>query len=233
MATDIIIQDKLLSWCNWHAASMLFGSGMLLFFDFPIGLLLFMAIISFSILVYSGHGFWTPGLRFGIANGVTLLRLLLVLLLAVLGTDQSLFIILLSTLVFCLDGVDGWLARKFTCTSEFGEYFDKETDAFFMLLLCWLLYLDQRLGMWILFPGLMRYFFVLFLMLVSPPHYKEPQTTTGKYIFAVTVIILIFCFTGYRQLYQPLAMLMTLLLMYSFADTIHLIYQSGKHENKT
>lgn len=228
MISETLFQVKLFRWSHWHAVTMLLGSAMLLFFDFSLWLLLLLAIISFSSLIYNGRGFWTPNMGFGLANGVTLLRLILVFVLVEISTDHSLSIIILSTVVLSLDGVDGWLARKFSCASEFGEYFDKETDAFFMLLLCWMLYRDQRLEIWILFPGLMRYLFVVFLMLANPAKYKEPQTTTGKTIFVVTVIILIFCFTEYKQIYQPLAMMMTLLLSYSFIDTIRLIYQAGK-----
>ena len=80
----------------------------------------------------------------------------------------------------------------------------------------------------LLLPGLMRYLFVVFLIISKPPSYKEPQTNTGKIIFAVTIVILIFCFTPYAGLYKPLSLLMTVLLAYSFADTLRRIYRIGR-----
>ncbi len=233
MIADTKRQVKLTDWSNRHAVLMLSGSVLILLFGLPVGLLALVAFCSFALLIYGRRGRWTPRGQFGWANWVTLLRLLLVLPLALIGADHASLVIALSIAVFAMDGVDGWLARKFACTSEFGEYFDKETDALFMLLLCWLLYLDQRLGIWILFPGFMRYLFVVLLMVVKPPIYKEPQTATGKYVFAVTVSVLIFCFSGFQSVYQPLALLITLLLGYSFAASIYLIYRGGGREHKT
>lgn len=233
MIADRGRQVKLTGWTDGHAVAMLTGSLLIGVFGLPVGLLALLGGCSFVVLIYRSRGRWTPGGRFGWANGITLLRLLLVLALALIGAEPAWPVICLSITAFALDGVDGWLARKLASSSEFGEYFDKETDALFMLLLCWLLYVDQRLGVWILFPGLMRYLFVVLLMLVKPPVYKEPQTATGKTVFAVTVSVLIFCFSDFQSIYQPLALLTTALLGYSFTASIYLIFRSAQHEDQT
>lgn len=224
---------KLINWSNRHAVILLLASAAMLLFPLTIELLLLFAAVSFAWFVLCGQGPWISFRQFGPANAVTLCRLLLVLLMASMGADRPILTIATALLVLCLDGIDGWMARKFCTVSEFGEYFDKETDAFFMLVLCWLIVLDQRLGVWILLPGLMRYGFVCFLMIAKPPAYKEQQTTTGKVIFVVTVLVLIGCFTDYAMIYRPLALVMTLLLMYSFIDSIRLIYGSANHDRKT
>ena len=219
-------QHKLIDWSNRHAIVMLLIS-LLLSAGAPLAVLPIVGLISFVVLLFTHRAGWTPTGAFGIANGITLLRLLLILCLPLL-IDSAIVLIGLALVVLCLDGLDGWVARRLGTNSEFGEYFDKETDAFFMLLLCWLLFLDQRLEVWVLLPGLMRYLFVVFLIISKPPAYKEPQTNTGKIIFAVTIVILIFCFTPYAGLYKPLSLLMTGLLAYSFADTLRRIYRIGR-----
>lgn len=229
MITEPSIQAKLIRWSNLHSTVLLAASTAMLLLSWPIELLLGSAALSFAWFIARGQGNWPSIAQFGPANVVTLFRLLLIFSLAPFAHRPDL-IILLALLILCLDGVDGWLARKFDCASEFGEYFDKETDAFFMLMLCWLIVLDQRLGLWILIPGLMRYVFVCFLMLAKPPAYKEQQTTTGKVVFAVTMLVLIACFTDYPAIYNPLALAITLLLSYSFIASIRLIYRPDRDD---
>ncbi len=229
MITEPSIQAKLIRWSNLHSTVLLATSTAMLLFSWPIELLLGSATLSFAWFIVRGQGNWTSIGQFGPANAATLFRLLLIFSLAAFA-DRPDSIILLALLILCLDGIDGWLARKFDCASEFGEYFDKESDAFFMLVLCWLIVLDQRLGLWILIPGLMRYVFVCFLMISKPPTYKEQQTTTGKIVFVVTMLFLIACFTDYPAIYRPLALVITLLLSYSFIASIRLIYRHDRDD---
>lgn len=101
----------------------------------------------------------------GWANGVTLLRALIgALLLGALPFDAFLddhgwwlFGLALTALV--LDGVDGWLARRFAMESDFGGRLDMEVDAAFMLLLCVLLWRLDQTGAWVFAIGGMRYAF--------------------------------------------------------------------------
>jgi len=53
----------------------------------------------------------------------------------------------------CLDGFDGYLARKFGHTSEVGSKLDSEIDGFFVLVLSWIHVDQQNLEWWILIPG--------------------------------------------------------------------------------
>ena len=216
--------NKLVNWSNGNGIAVLLLSAAMLF-GLPLQALALVSGTSFALLIFLLSPHWTPDRQFGVANSITLLRLLLILGLLVYPSLRPIHIIILALLVFTLDGLDGWAARKLRQCSEFGEYFDKETDALFILVLCWLLYLNQRLAWWILFPGLLRYLFVVFLLVARPPCYKEPQTRLGKTIFAFTVITLIFCFSEYRFVYQPLAAGMSILLGCSFAATVLRIYR--------
>lgn len=106
--------------------------------------------------------------RFGPANGVTLLRLALVALLAaVIGepvgdaSREAWTVVAVATVAALLDAADGPLARATGTASAFGARFDMETDALLTLVLSLLLLHFDKVGAWILAAGLMRYAFVL------------------------------------------------------------------------
>ena len=67
---------------------------------------------------------------------------------------------ILTVVATALDGVDGWLARRTSMTSPFGERYDMETDALLILILAVLAWQHGKAGAWIVLAGSMRYFFV-------------------------------------------------------------------------
>ncbi len=113
-----------------------------------------------------------PHARFGPANGVTLLRLASVALLAALVGEPlprpplagmpevAWWLVLIATVTALCDAVDGALARRSGLASAFGARFDMETDAAFTLVLCALVLQAGQAGPWVLASGLMRYAFV-------------------------------------------------------------------------
>lgn len=109
---------------------------------------------------------------FGAANWVTLIRAVIAVALVVAGagrkwpempiaTELRWLIAAGATLALCLDGVDGFLARKLGQSSAFGARFDMETDAFTMLGLALLVWAAGQVGVWVLLSGLMRYMFIV------------------------------------------------------------------------
>ncbi len=111
--------------------------------------------------IEAGH----PHARLGPANVVTLARAAMVALLAALIRDVpselwAWIAIGLGTMTACLDGVDGYLARRTGLASDFGARFDMETDAFFILVLSALVWRSGVAGAWILAAGGLRYLFV-------------------------------------------------------------------------
>jgi phosphatidylglycerophosphate synthase len=109
---------------------------------------------------------------FGAANWVTLLRATIAVALLVaalgkkwlgipIGTELRWLAVVGATLMLCLDGLDGFLARRLGQTSAFGARFDMETDAFSMLALALLVWTFDQVGGWVLLSGLMRYMFVV------------------------------------------------------------------------
>jgi len=102
---------------------------------------------------------------FGAANGVTLVRgVLTLLLLALLPVEPSTalawLVAAIASVAVALDGVDGKLARARGEASAFGARFDMETDALLILVLAALVWQLDKAGAWILLAGLLRYAFV-------------------------------------------------------------------------
>ncbi|MGH8549599.1 MAG: CDP-alcohol phosphatidyltransferase family protein, partial [Methylococcales bacterium] len=177
-------------WTEWHAVVI----GLSLFAvlaGLPIGFFPAAAVVSFSALILQFRMRWTPAGQFGLANAITLFRLTGISLLFSPADPGSGWIGLFALLLFALDAADGWVARRWNLSSEFGEFFDKEVDAFFLLALCLLLYADRRLGLWILIPGLLRYLFVACLKFVGPRQIKEPRSRLGCWSYCLMMLSLI------------------------------------------
>jgi len=94
--------------------------------------------------------------RVGRANLVTGLRAALIVAL-LLGPLRDWPLILGGLVALALDGVDGWVARRYGEASAFGARFDMEVDAAFMLGLSALVAIEGRAGFWVLIAGLLRY----------------------------------------------------------------------------
>lgn len=218
------IVKPLVRWSEYHAIAMLTGT-IAVIAGWPFWLLMLLAIFSFASFVWSCREAWRVHDTFGAANALTLARLLGTAALPWTVAIHPLAVAALAVTLFALDGADGWLARKLALASEFGEYLDKEADAFLMLVLCLLLYTSGRLGVWIILPGVLRYGFVLFIALTRPPAQKERRTASGRWIYVGMTSALIAAFTPFPSLYRPFAALMTLVLLYSFASAARDVYR--------
>jgi len=126
--------------------------------------------------IYSGIGLLViiqlpnrmPHSSFGIANRITLIRAIIVSLLAgMVGhssviTESGLWLILFfAAVTLTLDGIDGWVARRLHIQSMFGACFDMEVDAAFILVLAVLTWELEKVGGWVLLAGAMRYLFMV------------------------------------------------------------------------
>jgi phosphatidylglycerophosphate synthase len=148
--------------------------------------------LSFAGLVASGVGLWTPSGRFGPANAITAGRLLLLLILVAFAPRLSSSVLAVGFLLaLLLDVVDGYAARQGGHVSAFGASFDMEVDAAYVLFLGYLLWLRAGHGVWILVPGLLRYVYVLALVLVPPTGIARARTRLGRAAFVVTASCLL------------------------------------------
>src|SRR5258705_25472 len=119
-------------------------------------------ILAFAVWWVGGHH---PYPRLGPANRVTVLRVLLLALLAALigepaTTRTAWAAVVGGTVIAVLDGVDGAMARRSGMSSEFGARFDMETDALLIMVLSVLVWQQGKAGAWVWLCGLMRYLFV-------------------------------------------------------------------------
>ena len=146
--------------------------------------------------VWRGLGAHQPHARFGAANGITLLRLALIALLAALlgetgGPSLAWTALGLATLAAVLDAVDGPIARRSQQASAFGARFDMETDALLILVLSLLVCALGHAGAWVLAAGAMRYGFVLaarpWPWLAAP----LPESLRRKTVCVVQIVTLI------------------------------------------
>ena len=139
-----------------------------------------------------------PGL--GPANRVTLGRAALVLPIAALVPQPQIlfdtgywFVIALTTLALCLDGVDGWVARRTGSASAFGARFDMELDSFLMLALAALVWRSGKVGPWAICLGLPRYLFVAASWRWPPLRAPLPERFRRKAGCVLQGVVLLVC----------------------------------------
>ncbi len=175
--------------------------------------------LSFAILIAGQRKRWTPTGAWGMANNVTLARFGLIMSIFMIEAIPwgHIYVLVAGITVLVADGWDGWLARKRNEASEFGEYFDKESDAFFVLALCLLAYTQALAGAWILIPGLLRYLFVLTMSFLKPSLGKEYRSRWARIIYVCMVSALMGMFILPDYLYSPLIIIATIALLLSFA----------------
>jgi phosphatidylglycerophosphate synthase len=158
---------------------------------------LFAAVMGLSIGFLRQHH---PFTRFGAANQITMLRAMLVALIAGLVGEPRVPAVALaaaaaSVAVTALDGVDGWLARRHRIASRFGARFDMEIDALLILALSVLAWRHDKAGAWVMLSGLLRYAFVAagalapWLRAELPPS-RRRQTICVVQIAALTIVML-------------------------------------------
>jgi phosphatidylglycerophosphate synthase len=171
-------------------------------------------------LVVTERARWTPAGTFGVANGVTAARIGLLMLLPPAASTGSGVLIALSLVILGLDGLDGWLARRYNLSSTFGAFFDKETDALFLLLLCGLAAFRGPLPLWILGAGLLRYGFVVVLFLLPTAQKTESRSSWARYVYGCMVGALLVSFLPYPSLWRPLVSVATAALLVSFGRSL-------------
>ncbi len=213
------------------------ASGVISTFELFNGTFLVGALVSYglaaSIIVMRIDAFH-PYSRFGLANTVTLARLLFVCLFAGLVLELVVnriampaalawFFCALAILERLLDGLDGYVARKLSMESPFGARFDMEVDALQILLLSFAALMLDKAGAWILVGGALRYVFLGAGMVFPPISSPLPPSQRRKIIAVfqgVTLTVLLA--PAVTPPFSTLAAAVALaLLIYSFVtDTL-------------
>ena len=137
--------------------------------------------------------------QFGLANCITLARLIITALLAStigslhLITETGLWTLIgLAVSAALLDGLDGMVARSREETSFFGAKFDMEVDAAFILILALLVWELSKIGPWVLAAGLLRYIFVAASWPLSALRAPLPPSFRRKLACVLQIVASIF-----------------------------------------
>ena len=183
---------KIDKWNFYHAILMIISLIVSIIIDS------YVVIVGVGILSFLNY--WRVNFSFlsdfkpfgGYANWVTALRLLLFAT-CLLYSDvfSPIQFTVLMTSVVCLDALDGYLARRYNHSSRFGEFFDMEVDAFFVLGMCLFFYLSKDIPIWVLFPGALRYLFRIIKELPSKKNFEEKRRSYARYIAGVYFVILL------------------------------------------
>jgi len=91
-------------------------------------------------------------------------------------------------LVWSLDGIDGWIARRDGLASPFGATFDMEADALLVLIADLQLWQRGRFDAWVLISGLLRYTYVLALAIRPAPAGHVPRSRFGRAAFVALLV---------------------------------------------
>ncbi len=127
---------------------------------------------------------------FGYANWVSLIRLLGVHILLLFHQSSHDLMLLFGFLsILLLDGLDGFLARKFDQETEEGAALDNETDALMAMFLTWIHVSENRIPEWILIPGGLRYLYVWIIHFI--PVSKANELLPRKIRASISVIFFI------------------------------------------
>jgi len=117
--------------------------------------------------------------RFGLANAVTASRVAAGAGLAAAAMTMGVIddvgrwaLCAAAGLVLALDGVDGWVARRWGRMTAFGARYDMEADAALMLALGLLVFQLDQAGVWVLLIGAWRYAFLA--LGAAAPRFAQP-----------------------------------------------------------
>lgn len=176
--------------------------------------------------------------RFGYANLVTAIRAALVSLVAatVFFADNlegiealGWTLVALVVTALLLDGIDGYLARRFNQASELGARFDMEVDAFLILILSVAAFMLGKAGLWVLLIGLMRYLFVAAQHMTDRLNGELPPSFRRKLVCVIQVAALCVILAPIATVpwSTAIAGFALLSLVYSFAVDVFYLLRTG------
>jgi len=172
-----------------------------------------------------------PHEAIGLCNLVTLFRLMLVsaLISALVTPDVEPWLVFaVASVALTLDGIDGWLARRFGHVSDFGATFDMEVDAVLALTLALLAYSGGQAGGVVILLGLPLYLFRLAQIPLPWLGGKLPERFSRKAICVMQIAVLIAILVPVtdRPLTDSAAGIVALALVWSFALDIRFLWHA-------
>jgi phosphatidylglycerophosphate synthase len=182
------------------------------------------------------HQWPDPHTTLGPANRVTLGRAVLVALVAgalaapAWVQQHAPWVAATAGVALALDGVDGWVARRWRCASAFGARFDMELDAFLILVLCVHLLVMGKAGSWVLAIGAMRYVFVAAMRVWPWLDGPLPESSRRKLVCVWQVASLLLCLLPVVEPERAASLLALALalLTWSFAVDVRWLHLNGR-----
>lgn len=207
-------------WMTAHAVILLISCFLFLGFK-NINCISFGATISFVVLfIWKAHQSANLLFLLSPANFVTLLRLsLLFLLLYTYDAFSGKILAAIALIIVLLDGLDGFLARKLNNPSDFGAYFDMETDAFYVCTTICIHYAQNKVGLCLMFIAILRYLYFLLLLLFKPQKQKESRDNFAQLIAVFLMLSLIIPFISPSAIYLPVLIISSFLVLWSFGKS--------------
>lgn len=143
----------------------------------------------------------------GYANWLTLIRgiLLVFLLLQPTSLSNSTFAIL-GLFISIADFFDGFIARRLNIVTKIGSYLDEEMDAFYFIVIGYILYQNKFCGAYILLPGLAKYIKDLLLTVLSHWFTKPVRMPIAKWIAGSSFVLYLTAFVFPSNVYPYLTM---------------------------
>lgn len=212
---------------TYHAWITLIAALIFLFFR---SVAVFISTVGASFLLFyivNRQGWKHLGRIGGYANAFTLFRLLVLLSLCAFHTYLHNYLIsAIALLMIVGDGIDGFLARKFNAASVFGEYFDAETDAFFVLALGAVLLDRHMAGAWILIPGMLRYGYMILLSFIKTPHHVKGSSFIRQLVGIWLMSAIMISFVTKPEVYVPNLVIAIVMVSTSFIVDFWLLLRS-------
>ena len=170
-----------------------------------------------------------------LANYVTYLRLVIMVTLLVLilfrsdvdNMYYSLYITFFSFLVFIMDWLDGYLARKLKQITDFGFFFDQEVDNIFLFILVLSITLNNSELYFLWLIPLLRYIFLLMKYIFVWMRSELYDSIRRKSICAVTTFLLIMCNLEFLSFFliELLSIISMFIILFSFMKDILWLYR--------
>jgi phosphatidylglycerophosphate synthase len=137
-------------------------------------------------------------------------------------------IIILSTLSLIMDGLDGFIARKYNLVSKFGEIIDQESDNFLMLVISISLYLNKDIGLYVFLIPLYRYIFLASMKKYDWLKKTLPISQFRKIACVLTIILMIMSQDVYIDYENTvfLVILSLFIITFSFSKDIIWLYRN-------
>jgi len=171
-------------------------------------------LICFPVFMYKSIG---PSFQL-VPNWVTLIKLCLTIgLIFLFPQAEGALISTLCFIIIAIDVLDGFIARTLDQTSDFGAIFDAESDALYVLVCAVGVYLFYEMPLWILFMGLIRYFYEIPIYFLKK---KENKQIEGRSIYAILagIVFILIALSFLLGMYQFHALVLAnIILAYSFS----------------